>query len=166
MLRWENFPHPFACGPPFARLDELEVAIGPTAGSFDLAISIAGGGNRQMVVRLRPNEVTTAPFAFLEDGKEVPLRSFTAGSAPQRLGQGPFLITLAFEELGDATRAQLRIARRPGGRDLYQAACEVAGKGWTAGAILIETPSPVRPFAVSLESVVAEGKLAPGGPRE
>ena len=78
-----------------------------------------------------------------------------------RLIQGPFDVNLRFESISSKdTRLRLRISKQSASRPLYQAACELDGTDWASGVLVLQTPSPVKPFTVTLQRVLISGRLA------
>jgi hypothetical protein len=159
-LRWDGFTSPFACGLPFERIDEVLVSIGTTTGSFDLGIAIvdpSGASVRSLLLALRPAEVTERPLATTLHGEE-------AGGAAlppvPRLGQGPYDVTMTFRPGPSSTAVRVTIARRPSGRTVYDAACDVQGTDWASGVLVLLTPSPVKPFSVAIDRARITGVLS------
>jgi serine/threonine protein kinase len=158
-LRWDGFTAPFAFGLPFERIDDVLLSIGATTGSFDIGIILAdaAGHSRLLVLALRPTQVTERPLTAARSGEPMA----GAGLPPvPRLGQGPFDIAMEFRRGASSTVIQVRISRRPSGRRVYDASCEVEGTDWGSGTIVLLTPSPVLPFSVSIDRARITGRLS------
>jgi tRNA A-37 threonylcarbamoyl transferase component Bud32 len=110
-------------------------------------------------------EPAPAGEAGLESGSPISELHRLPPPLPEmpRLRQGPFEIFWTFEPLEEhgVTRVHLRLARKPGGRDLYEASCEIQGTDWASGVFLVETPSQETvPFSASLKHLLIEGTLS------
>jgi serine/threonine protein kinase len=171
-LRWSTFSAPFACGLAFERIDEAQVSIGATSGTFDLGVAIVdplGSERRYLLLRLRPADANPEPVVAFQNGEAVPIKGAAGGPEGEaaglppvpRLIQGPFDVHLRFENLASkGTRLRLRISKQSASRPLYQAACDLDGTDWPSGVLVLQTPSPVGPFTVALERVLISGRLA------
>ncbi|MBI4604641.1 MAG: serine/threonine protein kinase [Planctomycetes bacterium] len=162
LLRWTSFEEPFACGLRFDRIEEIQVWLGPTTGSFDLGIALAdpaGSQRRFLLFRLRPGEVTPEPLLAMRSSERAWYSAGTPLPPVPRLGQGPFAIFLELRPSGSSTVLSARIDRKDGAR-VYQGACELEETDWASGILVLETRSCMKPFSVSLQRVRMSGVLA------
>lgn len=164
MLVWESYTRPFACRVGFQRIDEVRLAVGPIRNLFDLGLEIVDPGGwkrRSLVFRLRPWDRTPRPLLALRSQEPVALEPIGAGSPSRaggedsvpRVGTDPFEIGLAFRVEAGNTLVTVRIVRRARSEPLYEAGFRLEGTDWPSGALLLQTPSPTKPFLVTLEKL-------------
>jgi tRNA A-37 threonylcarbamoyl transferase component Bud32 len=164
VLRWDSFEKPFCCGLDFERVDEVQVHLGASSGSFDWGVAIVdprGSQRRFLLFRLRPTAETLRPILAMRGHEAEPAPSLDAlPPVPRRWGEGPCSAFLEFQRVGASTRIAVRIDRQRDGRHLYQAACELPGVDWASGVVVIQTMSPQKPFSASLQRLAMVGRLA------
>jgi hypothetical protein len=100
----------------FDRIDGVDIAFGPTSGTFDLGISLvdpAGPERRELRLRLRPVEVVRDPIIATRSGELVPA---TEMPPVPRLVQGPYDVRLQLAKEGGDTKIRVTISRRRGSR--------------------------------------------------
>ena len=161
-LLLENYRDPVVFSYPFSQLDEVQLSFDRPEGRADLAISVvdpADNRRRSLTLRLSPFRKTSTPLEALRHGDPVMPKSPLPAIPPLNSKDAIYKVFLEMVPAEDNTWLKIKIVELNENEILYSQDCNLAGRDWASGAVVLRTSFYRKPCSVEFSKLLLSGTL-------